>query len=137
LLPLDREYDEGEKTLALLLPELLSIGRRIALRDVGHIPSAVRKLNPLDPRRHHPPTGPALGRPDDRVQRAIQYSRDADDGVERPQRTGRFRGYDDRWCGYELPQHIQSSYADLTRVSINLRKEIFRNRWMAGTSARQ
>jgi hypothetical protein len=35
LLPLDREYDEGEKTLALLLPELLSIGRRIALRECG------------------------------------------------------------------------------------------------------
>jgi hypothetical protein len=29
--------------------------------------------------RHHPPTGPAFGRPDDRLRRMIQYSRDGGD----------------------------------------------------------
>src|ERR1700722_20577938 len=40
------------------------------------------------PRCHHPPTGPALGRPDDRLRRVIQYSRDAGDRTEGPRRTG-------------------------------------------------
>src|ERR1700687_2821096 len=38
--------------------------------------------------RHRPPPGRRNAPPDDRLQRAIQYSRDADDGIERPRRTG-------------------------------------------------
>jgi hypothetical protein len=38
--------------------------------------------------RRRPPPGRRIAPPDDRLQRAIQYSRDADDGVERPRRTG-------------------------------------------------
>ena len=54
-----------------------------------HNPGASRRENAaLFPNRHRPPPGLAFGEPDDRLQRAIQYSRDADDGIERPQRTG-------------------------------------------------
>src|SRR4030081_1709533 len=38
--------------------------------------------------RRRPPPGPASGRPDDRLRRTIQYSRDIADGTEEPQRTG-------------------------------------------------
>jgi hypothetical protein len=46
---------------------------------------------------HHPPPGRRNAPPDDRLQRMIQYSRDASDGIERPRRTGypAFAGYDD------------------------------------------
>jgi hypothetical protein len=37
---------------------------------------------------HRPPPGLAFGEPDDRLQRAIQYSRDASDRTEKPQRDG-------------------------------------------------
>jgi len=37
---------------------------------------------------HHPPPGPASGRPDDRLRRVIQYSRAVSDRNERPRRTG-------------------------------------------------
>src|ERR1700730_1448325 len=39
---------------------------------------AYRPLSPSHPTsRHHPPPGPAFGRPDDRLLRVIQYSRGA------------------------------------------------------------
>jgi hypothetical protein len=47
--------------------------------------------------RRHPPPGLGFGEPDDRLQRVIQYSRDASDRTEKPRRTGypACAGYDD------------------------------------------
>jgi hypothetical protein len=38
--------------------------------------------------RHRPPPGRRIAPPDDRLRRAIQYSRDADDRTEKPRRAG-------------------------------------------------
>jgi len=57
--------------------------------------------------RHHPPTGRREAPPDDRPQRAIQYSRGGCAGIEKPQRTGyrAFAGYDDLMrCGGQATQ---------------------------------
>ena len=53
--------------------EVDSKARANVLRDR----EAVARAIPSD--CHHPPTGPAFGRPDDRLRRVTQYSRDIND----------------------------------------------------------
>src|ERR1700737_3788736 len=73
----------------------------------------------LFPTRRRPPPGRRLAPTDDSLQRAIQYSRDADDGIERPRHTGypACAGYDDFWWGatQRLARRVQSSTSSCGR----------------------
>jgi hypothetical protein len=109
-----RRYKRGIMTVLLPLAEGFCCGKRRLLRGyrtrgderLGAACAPVRSTN----RRHRPPTGPALGWPDDRLRRATQYSTDVSDRADRSQRTGSSAFADDP-AGAVLPIQLSNSVA--------------------------